>query len=44
MMVNRLFFDINVSQGSAATYARCDGIANNRFTANLLENQPAKKL
>ena len=27
----------NTSQGSVATYARCDGILNNHFTANLLE-------
>ena len=30
--------DINVSQGSAATYARCDGIVNSRLTANLPRN------
>jgi len=40
---NHLFSDINVSQGSVATYARCVGILNNRFTANLLQNLPAKK-
>jgi len=31
-IVNRLFSDINVSQGSAATYARYDGIFNNDYT------------
>jgi len=29
------FADINVSQGSVATYARCGGIFNINFTANL---------
>ena len=28
----------NISQGSVPTYARCGGILNNRFTANLLAN------
>jgi len=37
------FFDINASQGSVATYVRCGGILSNRFTANLLENQPVKE-
>ena len=32
------FADINVSQGSVAIYARCDGIFNIHFTANLLRN------
>jgi len=32
------FADINVSQGSVATYARCDGIFNTRLTANLPKN------
>jgi len=31
-IANRLFSDINVSQGSAATYARYDGIFNNDYT------------
>ena len=30
------FADTNVSQGSAATYARCGGIFSNHFTVNLL--------
>ena len=34
--VNRSFPDINFSQGSVATYARCGEICNKRFTANLL--------
>jgi len=34
------FADINVSQGSVATYARCSGILNIRLTANLLRNLP----
>jgi len=34
------FADINVSQGSVATYARCGGIFNIRLTANLLRNFP----
>ena len=32
------FADINVSQGSVATYARCGGIFNVHLTANLLRN------
>jgi len=32
----------NTSQGSVATYARCDRILNNHLTANLLENLPVK--
>ena len=31
----RLFSDINVSQGSVATYARCGGILNNQFTIRI---------
>ena len=38
------FADINVSQGSVATYARCYGISDIRFTANLPRNLPVKKL
>jgi len=37
-IVNRFFSGANVSQGSVATYARCGGIFNNDFTANLLRN------
>ena len=29
------FVDVKVSQGSVATHARCDGIFNINFTANL---------
>ena len=36
------FADINVSQGSAATYARCSGTFNIHLTANLPRNLPAK--
>ena len=36
------FADINVLQGSVATYARCSGIFNIHLTANLLGNLPAK--
>jgi len=36
--------DINVSQGSVATYARCGGIFNIHLTANLPRNLPVKNL
>jgi len=36
------FADINVSQGSVATYARCDEIINIHLTVNLPSNLPAK--
>ena len=36
------FADINVSQGSVATYARCGGRCNVRLTTNLLRNLPVK--
>jgi len=36
------FADVDVSQGSVATYARCGGIYNIRLTANLLRNLPVK--
>ena len=36
------FADINVSQGSVATYARCGGMFNIRVTANLQRNLPVK--
>jgi len=36
------FADINVSQGSVATCARCGGIFNMRLTANLPRNLPVK--
>jgi len=34
------FADINVSQGSVATYARCGGIFNILVTTNLPKNLP----
>jgi len=37
------FADINVSQGSVATYARCGGMVDINLTANLLRNLPVKK-
>ena len=37
------FAEINVSQGSVATYARCSGIADIHLTANLPSNLPVKK-
>jgi len=37
------FSDINVSQGSVATYARCGGIFNIHLTANLPRNLSVKK-
>jgi len=37
------FADINVSQGSVATYAMCGGIFNIHLTTNLLKNLPVKK-
>jgi len=38
------FADINVSQGSVATYARCSEILDIRLTANLSRNLPVKKI
>ena len=38
------FADINVSQGSVATYARCGEIVNIHLTTNLLRNLPVKKI
>jgi len=35
-----VFADINVSQGSVATYARCGGNFSIRLTANLPRNLP----
>ena len=37
------FADINVSQGSVATYAGCGEIFNIHLTANLIRNLPVKK-
>jgi len=36
------FAGINVSQGSVATYAKCDGIFDIQLTANLPGNLPVK--
>jgi len=38
------FADINVSQGSVATCARCGGIFDIHLTANLPRNLPVKKI
>jgi len=38
------FADINVSQGSVATYARCGEMFNIQLTANLLRKLLVKKL
>jgi len=38
------FSDINVSQGSVATYARCGGMFSIHFTENILRNLPVKKI
>jgi len=38
------FADINVSQDSVATSARCGGIFNIHLTANLPMNLPVKKI
>jgi len=37
------FADINVSQGSVATRARCGGIFDIHLTSNLPRNLPVKK-
>jgi len=37
------FADINVSQGTVATYARCSGIIDIHLTANLPRNRQVKK-
>ena len=36
------FADINFSQGSVGTHARCDGIFSKHLTANLSRNLPVK--
>ena len=36
-LINKLFSDINISQGSVATRLRCGGIVNDRCIANFLE-------
>jgi len=38
------YVDINVSQGSVAAYASCDGIFDIRLTANLPGNHSVKKI
>jgi len=38
------FADINVSQSSVATYARCGGVFDIPLTANLPTNLPVKKI
>ena len=38
------FADINVSQGSVATYARCGGIVDIHLTGELPRNLPVKKI
>ena len=41
-MLMACFADINVSQSSVATYARCGGIFDILLTANLPRNIPLK--
>jgi len=38
------FADINVSQGSVATYTRCGETFSIHLSANLLRNLPVKKM
>jgi len=38
------FADVNVSQGSVATYARCGGIFDIRLTANLPKESSREKM
>jgi len=38
------FADINASQGSVATYARCGGVLNVHLTANLPRNLSVKTI
>ena len=37
LLINKLFPDINISQGSAATHLRCGGIFNGCCIENFLE-------
>ena len=37
------FLNTDISQGSAVTQLRCDGIINEDFVANLLMNLPVKE-
>ena len=39
-----LFSDINVSQGSVASFVRCGGMFITDFIANLLMSQPVREL
>ena len=43
-LINKLFFDINISQGSVATGLRCDGIFNECCIANFQEIITVKEL
>ena len=43
LLLRACFADINISQGSVATYARCGGIFNIHLNANLLGNLSVKK-
>jgi len=43
-LINKLFSDINISQGSVAAHLRCGGIFNDRCVANLLEIITVKEL
>jgi len=43
-LINKLFSDINISQGSVATRLRCGGIFNERCIANFLEIKTVKEL
>ena len=36
-LINKLFSDINISQGSVATHLRCGGIFNESCIAHFLE-------
>ena len=37
------FLNIDISQGSVATYLRCGGICKHKFVANLLLSLPVKE-
>ena len=43
-LINKLFSDINISQGSVATRLRCGGIFNECCIANFLEIITVKEL
>jgi len=42
-LINKLFCDINISQGSVATRLRCGGISNECCIANFLEIMTVKE-